>query len=251
MFGIRPKAFILPSAGVIKGEIKSVDYLLSEKNNYDTMIYMKTYDITKEELANSLSHGIGVVLSIAGLTILILFAAFYGNPWHIVSFSIFGASLLLLYSMSTLYHSVHHPIVKKVLRFFDHSAIFLLIAGTYTPFVLVNLRGGWGWSIFGVIWACALIGIVIKSVLTGRFQKLSVAVYIVMGWLCLIALKEIVIHVPALSIVLLLLGGISYTAGVIFFAWRKLPYHHTVWHLFVLTGSLFHYFAVLALLSGS
>ena len=213
------------------------------------MICMKSFYTTREELANSLTHGIGVFLSIAGLTILVLFASLYGNPWHIVSFSIFGVSLFVLYSSSTLYHSINHPVAKKILRFFDHSAIFLLIAGTYTPFVIVNLRGGWGWSIFGVIWACAIIGIVIKSVLMGRFEKLSVAVYVVMGWLCLIALKQIVIHVPPFSIDLLLLGGLSYTTGVIFFAWRKLPYHHAIWHLFVLTGSLFHYFSVLALLS--
>lgn len=183
----------------------------------------------------------------AGLTTLIVFAALYGNTWHVVSFSIFGVSLLLLYSISTLYHTIHHPVIKRFFQFLDHSAIFIFIAGSYTPFIFINLRSGLGWSLFGIIWACAITGIILKSVLTGRFKKLSVVVYVTMGWLCLIALKEIVIHVPRFSIVLLLMGGLFYTSGVIFFAWRRLPYHHAVWHLFVLTGSLFHYFAVLTL----
>jgi hemolysin III len=200
-----------------------------------------------EELTNSLTHGIGAVLSIAGLAVLILSAALYGNVWHVVSFSIYGVSLLLLYSISTLYHGIRYPVVKKFLRFLDHSAIFILIAGSYTPFVLVSLRGGWGWSIFGIVWTCAIIGIILKSILMDRFKKLSIAVYVVMGWLCLIALKEIIGHVPPISIVLLLLGGLFYTSGVVFYAWRRLPYHHAVWHVFVLIGSLFHYFAVLAL----
>jgi len=213
------------------------------------MVCMKFYPTTRDELANSLTHGIGVFLSIAGLIILILVAAFYGNVWHVVSFSIYGTSLVILYSFSTLYHSVRHPGVKKSLRFLDHSSIYILIAGTYTPFALVSLRGGWGWSLFGVIWACAFVGVLLKYFFTGRYEILSVIVYIAMGWLCLIALKEITVRVPGMSIILLLSGGVSYTAGVVFYAWKKVPYHHAIWHVFVFTGSLFHYFAVLALVN--
>ena len=228
---------------------KKADYYLSDRKNPDTIADLESYYTTGEELANSLTHGAGVFLSMAGAAILVVFAALYGTAWHIVSFSIFGASLLLLYTISALYHSARRPAVKKILQCLDHSAIFLLIAGTYTPFVLVSLRDGWGWSIFGIIWACAAVGVGLKSVLTGRFENLSTAVYIIMGWLCLVALREIVIHVPPFSIALLLAGGLFYTFGVIFYMWRKLPYHHAVWHLFVIAGSLFHYFAVLRLVA--
>ena len=198
-----------------------------------------------EEIANSITHGIGTLLSIAGLVILIVFAALYGNAWHVVSFSIFGSTLIILYLASTLYHSFPKLSAKNILKRLDHSAIFILIAGSYTPFMLTNIRGAWGWSLFGVIWALAITGVVFKSIFIFRFQKLSVLIYIFMGWLCLVAFKEIVIHVPPFSLLLLIIGGVSYTIGTIFYAWRKLPYNHTVWHIFVLCGSLFHYFSVL------
>ena len=203
-----------------------------------------------EELANSLTHGLGVVLSIAGLVVLVVCAAVYGNAWHIVSFSIYGSSLIVLYASSTLYHSVKPYTVKKVFRILDHSAIFILIAGTYTPFMLVNIGGAWGWSIFGIIWACTISGIVLNVFFIGKFQKLSIAIYMGMGWLCVAASKEIVTYVPHLSIALLVLGGLFYTFGVIFYVWRKLPYGHAVWHLFVLAGSIFHYCSVLFTLWG-
>jgi hemolysin III len=201
-----------------------------------------------EEWINGLTHGIGAVLSVAGLVVLVVCAVIYGNAWHVVSFSIFGSTLIILYTASTLYHSVTHTTAKRVFWTLDHSAIFILIAGTYTPFMLVNLRGGWGWSIFGIIWACAILGIILKIFYIGKFEKISVAVYVMMGWLGIVAFKEIVTNVSLLSIVLLVIGGLSYTLGVIFFAWEKLPYNHALWHLCVLSGSVFHYFAVLSIL---
>jgi hemolysin III len=204
-----------------------------------------------EEIVNSLSHGIGALLSVAGLAVLVVFAALYGDNWHIVSFSIFGATLIVLYAASTLYHSFSNPAIKKVFRKLDHSAIFLLIAGTYTPFVLVSLRGAWGWSLFGVIWALAVAGIAVKSITISRFRRLSVVIYVFMGWLGLIAIKELVNAVPLQSFMFLLIGGLSYTTGVIFYACRKMPFNHGIWHAFVLCGSIFHYFSVLSILPSS
>ncbi len=198
-----------------------------------------------EEIANSISHGIGTLLSIAGLIVLIVIAALHGNAWHIVSFSIFGSTLIILYLASTLYHSLTNPSAKIVFKKIDHSAIFLLIAGSYTPFMLVNLRGAWGWSIIGIIWALAIAGIVLKFCCISKFPKISVALYLFMGWLSIIAFKEMINNIPHLSIILIIMGGLSYTVGVIFYIWRKLPYNHAVWHIFVLSGSVFHYFAVL------
>jgi len=175
-----------------------------------------------EERINRLTHGIGAMLSVAGLVVLVLSAAIYGNAWHIVSFSVFGSTLIILYTASTLYHSITRPTVKKVFWVIDHSAIFILIAGTYTPFMLVGLRGNWGWSIFGIIWVCAILGVILKVLYIGRFEKISVAVYIIMGWLCIVAFKEIVANVSFLSIILLIAGGLSYTLGV-FFCLAKTP----------------------------
>jgi hemolysin III len=201
-----------------------------------------------EERMNWLTHGIGVVLSIGGLVVLIIGAAIYGTASHIVSFTIYGSTLIILYTISTLYHFVTHIKVKKVLRVLDHSAIFVLIAGTYTPFVLVCLSGGWGWSIFGIIWLYAILGIIMASFFIDSLRKMSVAVYLAMGWLCLVAAKEIIADIPHVSIVLLLTGGLIYTLGIVFFAWRTLPYNHGLWHLCVLAGSVIHYFSVLLLL---
>ena len=198
-----------------------------------------------EEIAHSLTHGIGAVLSIAGLVILVTFAAMRGNAWHVVSSAIFGATLIFLYTASTLYHSITHPDAKKVLRVLDHSAIFLLIAGTYTPFTLVTLRGGWGWTLFVLIWGLALVGIVYKITASKRFRLLSVLLYLGMGWLVLVAIKPMVTSVAVPGLVLLLAGGLFYTLGLIFFVWKQLPYSHAVWHLFVLAGSVCHFFAVL------
>jgi hemolysin III len=198
-----------------------------------------------EEIAHSVTHGIGVILSIAGLVILVTLAALRGNAWHVVSSSIFGVTLIFLYTASTLYHSITHPGTKKVLRVFDHSAIFLLIAGTYTPFTLVTLRGGWGWTLFVLIWGLALVGIVYKITASKRYRLLSVLLYLGMGWLVLVAIKPMVTSVPLPGLVLLLAGGLCYTLGLVFFVWRSLPYSHAVWHVFVLAGSICHFFAIL------
>ena len=209
--------------------------------------HLKKYT-TGEEIMNGITHGIGAGLSIAGLAILVALAALYGDPWHIVSFSIFGATLIILYTASTLYHSISSPRAKTILKKLDHSAIYLLIAGTYTPFVLVSIRGAWGWSIFGVVWALALVGIAMKFVSVFRYQRLAVALYLFMGWLGVIAAKEIAGAISTPSLVLLVAGGLSYTTGVIFYALRKMPFNHGIWHIFVLCGSVFHYFSVLFIL---
>lgn len=197
-----------------------------------------------EEIANGITHGIGTALSVAGLTLLIALAALFGDVWQVVSFSIYGSSLIILYLASTLYHSVQNARVKQVLRKFDHISIYLLIAGTYTPFMLISLRGPWGWSLLGVIWALAIAGIVYKAFFINRFRKLSVALYVLMGWLCIVALHEMIVSIPTGGLIWLAIGGAFYTLGVIFYAWHKLPYNHAVWHLFVLGGSICHYFAI-------
>jgi len=199
-----------------------------------------------EEIANAITHGIGLLLSIAGFVVLLALAALRGTAWHIVACSIYGATLICLYTASTLYHAVISPRVKRALRIFDHSAIYLLIAGTYTPFLLVSLRGPWGWSLFGVIWGLALVGVLFKFWFVERFAILSTAVYIAMGWLVVIAAKPVITHLPLTAIIWLLAGGLAYTGGVIFFAAKRIPYSHAIWHLFVLAGSICHYFAVLS-----
>ena len=198
-----------------------------------------------EEIAHSVTHGIGAILSIAALAILVTFAALRGNAWHVVGCSVFGVTLVFLYTASTLYHSITHPGAKKVLRILDHSAIFLLIAGTYTPFTLVSLRGGWGWILLVAVWGLALVGIIYKITARRRFRMLSVLLYLAMGWLVLVAIEPMVASVAVPGLLLLLAGGLCYTLGVAFFAWRRLPYGHAVWHLFVLAGSICHFFAVL------
>jgi hemolysin III len=200
---------------------------------------------TGEEIANSVTHGIGAALSIAALTLLVALAVIYGDVWRVVSFSIYGSSLVVLYLCSTLYHSIQYPKVKRVLRIFDHSAIYLLIAGTYTPFTLVSMRGPWGWTLFGVVWGLALLGIAFKTVFIGRYEKLATAAYVLMGWLVVIAFKQMLVTVPPGGVIWLVIGGVVYTIGVIFYAWEKLPYNHAIWHLFVLGGSACHFFAIL------
>lgn len=197
-----------------------------------------------EELANSISHGVGILLGIVGLAVLVGFAAVYGGAKHIVGVSVFGLSMILLYTASTLYHSVTHLKVKDILRTLDHSAIYLLIAGTYTPFCLVNLEGAWGWGIFAAIWTLAIIGIVSRVWLGRKSSKVSVAIYLLMGWFIVIAFKPLLANISSLALIFLIAGGISYTAGVVFYVWRRLPFHHAIWHLFVLGGTVLHFFAV-------
>ena len=198
-----------------------------------------------EEIANSITHGIGMLLSIGGLAVLVGFASIHGNVWHITACSIFGATLILSYASSTLYHSIPLPRAKRILKMIDHSAIYLLIAGTYTPFTLVSLRGPWGWSLFGTIWGIAILGIVLKATVLGKIAGISTAIYLAMGWIVVVAVKPLFNLVESGGLVLLFLGGLAYSAGVIFYAWKQLPYNHAIWHLFVLLGSLSHYFAIL------
>jgi hemolysin III len=201
-----------------------------------------------EEIANSVTHGIGAGLSVAGLTLLIVLAAIYGDVWRVVSFTIFGSTLVILYLASTLYHSFQNPRIKRVLRVLDHASIYLLIAGSYTPFLLVSMRGVWGWTIFGVVWGLALLGVVFKVFFIGRYEVMATAAYVLMGWLCVIAFKEMLIRIPSGGMTFLIIGGVVYTVGLIFYAWQKLPYNHAIWHLFVMGGSICHFFAVMNLL---
>jgi len=198
-----------------------------------------------EEIANAITHGIGALLSIAGLAVLVSFAALYGDAWHVVSTSIFGATLVLLYAASTVYHSVWHHPTKRILQRLDHSAIFLLIAGTYTPFALVNMRGPWGWTLFGIIWSMALLGIALQLIPRRRNERLSLVLYLGMGWMAVAAIKPFLAGVETGGLILLLIGGLFYSLGVIFYVWQQLKYHHAIWHGFVLAGSAFHFFAVL------
>jgi hemolysin III len=199
---------------------------------------------TGEEIANSVTHGIGALLSIAALVVLVIVAVRHGDVWHIVSFSIYGSTLILLYLSSTLYHSFTGPRIKNLFARFDHISIFLLIAGTYTPILLTSMRGPWGWTLFGIIWGVALIGVVIRSIYLYRFRKLMVVVYVVMGWMFILAGKQIYLSLPSISLIFLVLGGLAYSIGVIFYMWRNLPYGHGIWHLFVLAGSALHFFAI-------
>ncbi len=197
-----------------------------------------------EEIAHTISHGIGLLLSIAGLAVLVAFASRYGDAWHITSSAIYGATLILLYTASTLYHGIPQSRSKQLLRRLDHAAIFLLIAGTYTPFTLVNMRGVWGWSLFGLVWGLATLGMVLELVMKRRIKWLSITLYLGLGWLVLIAIKPLIDSVAIGGIVLLLAGGLSYSLGVIFYVWKRLSYHHAVWHLFVMGGSALHFFSV-------
>jgi hemolysin III len=199
----------------------------------------------REEIANSLSHGVGLVLAVAGLAVLVACAALRGGVEHVVTCAVFGVSLVLLYAASTLYHGVRHHRVKPLLRVLDHSAIFLLIAGTYTPFTLVSLEGPWGWSLFTVVWGLAVVGIVLRATLRGKGRIAFPLLYVAMGWVVVVAAGPMLEAVAPGGLVLLLLGGLAYTAGVAFYAWNRLPYNHAIWHGFVLAGSILHFFAVL------
>lgn len=198
-----------------------------------------------EEIVNSVTHGIGTLLSIAALVLLVVFAAIKGNVWHVVSFSIFGSTLVLLYLSSTLYHSFTKVKIKNLFARFDHAAIFLLIAGTYTPFLLTALRGAFGWTLFGIIWTVAIAGVVIRSIYLTKFRKLMVGLYLAMGWMFVVAIGPMMKNLPGISLIFLFLGGVMYSIGVIFYAWRNLKYGHGIWHLFVLAGSIMHFFSVI------
>jgi hemolysin III len=198
-----------------------------------------------EEIFNSAIHGAGAFISLAGLVLLIVFASLYGEARHVVSCTIFGFTLVLLYTASTLYHSFRQPRIKHIFRIIDHSCIYVLIAGTYTPFMLVAVRGVLGWTIFGIVWGLTVLGILFKAFFIHRFKILSTLAYIAMGWLVIFAIKPIFLNLSGGAIFWLVAGGIIYTVGTIFYAWKKLPFNHAIWHSFVLAGSICHFFAVL------
>jgi hemolysin III len=198
-----------------------------------------------EELVNSITHGVGLVLSIAGFAVLLTLAIMHGSALRIVSCAIYGSTLICVYAASTLYHGIASPRFKHALKIFDHCAIYLLIAGTYTPFLLVNLGGGWGWSLLGVIWGLAMAGILLKFWFVDHFKIFSTAVYLAMGWLAIVAAKPLLQHVSTQGIVWLVAGGLMYTIGVAFFAAPRLRHGHAIWHVFVMAGSICHYVAVL------
>lgn len=201
----------------------------------------------REEMAHALTHGLGIALSVAAGVFLIVRAAAHGDVWRLVGVAMFSATLVLLYTASTLYHGARSEVLKRRLRLFDHSAIYLLIAGTYTPFALGPLRGGWGWTIFGVAWGLAVAGVVFKLLWIGRFPRLSTALYLAMGWLVLVAVEPMLRTLSVETLLWLAAGGLAYTGGTAFYHSRRIPYGHAIWHLFVLAGSLCHVAAVATL----
>ena len=218
---------------------------LNEENILKKETHPSKLQIMGEEIANSITHGIGAGLSIAALVILVVLASKRGDAWRIVSFSIYGATLILLYLASTLYHGFVNPKIKNVFRILDHSAIYLLIAGTYTPVTLTLMRGAWGWTLFGFTWGMAIGGIIITSLLLDKLKALLVLSYVVMGLLIVIAIKPMIQMLPRGMIIWLFIGGSCYILGIIFYLWKRLPYHHPIWHLFVLGGSISHFLGIL------
>ncbi|MBK5501360.1 PAQR family membrane homeostasis protein TrhA [Peribacillus sp. TH14] len=206
----------------------------------NTHVYTK-----KEEVVNAITHGVGVLLSIAALVFLIIFSVQKGSAWHVVISVIYGVSMLLLYVSSTLVHSFPAGKTKDLFEIFDHSAIYLFIAGTYTPIMLLVIQGTLGWTLLGIVWGVAVIGVVFKAFFVKKFLFLSTILYIAMGWLIVIAWGPLSAAMPSTGIQLLVAGGLLYTFGAVFYVWRGFPYHHAIWHLFVLAGSVAHFFAVL------
>jgi len=197
-----------------------------------------------EEIANSITHGVGIGLSVAALTLLIVYSLRSGDAWKIASAIVYGITLVLEYTASTLYHSFPQPQVKHVFKILDHAGIYLLIAGTYTPFTLVTIREDGGWWVFIMIWALAIIGIATEAFWAYRPRWLSAAVYLAMGWLVIFAIRPIVAHLDPAGVWLLVAGGLAYTLGTVFYVFKKVPYFHAVWHLFVLAGSICHFLSV-------
>ncbi len=198
-----------------------------------------------EEVWHAITHGIGFFLGIAGLVILVLTASYHSNALGITASAIYGSTLIIMYGSSTLYHSISNNHIKKLFQTFDHASIYILIAGSYTPISLLVLRGAWGWSIFGVNWGVAIFGIILKFLYPGKFEKLSLFLYVIMGWMILIAFEPLVHHMPTDGLWLLVAGGLFYSFGVIFYVKDAKPYFHTIWHFFVFFGSICHYFAIL------
>ena len=203
----------------------------------------KAYTVA-EEIAHALTHGVGAIAAIVGLIFMLVWSVSYGDTFHVVSAAIYGASLILLYLASTLYHAFPWPRVKAFFQQMDHAAIYVLIAGTYTPFALVNLRGAWGWTLLGVVWGIAVVGVIIEVAMKERKKWLSLSLYLGMGWMALIMIKPLIDSVEPGGLWLLLAGGLAYTFGVIFYVWKSLRFHHAIWHVFVLAGSVLHFFSV-------
>lgn len=197
-----------------------------------------------EELANRITVGAGALMSLAGLVALVRLTTLHGDPWRVVSCTLYGSTLVFFYIVSTLYHSVRQPRLRYIFRVLDHASIFLVIAGTYTPFTLVSLNGTWGWSLFGVVWGLAFAGVAFKAVMTARLRILAPLLYLAMGWLIVIAYEQLLAAVPGAGIDWLIAGGLFYSVGLIFYAWDRLPYNHAIWHGFVLAGSASHYYAI-------
>jgi hemolysin III len=197
----------------------------------------------REQIVDTITHGAGFLLAIAALVFLTLRASGSADALRIVACVIFGASLVLLYGASTLYHALHHTAARRVFQRMDHISIFFLIAGTYTPFCLILLPAAWGWSLFGVVWGIAIIGAGLKLWIGERYELLWVGLYVAMGWIVVVGLKPLLASTPPGGLALLVAGGVAYTAGVLFFVWERLPYNHGVWHLFVMAGSVFHFIA--------
>lgn len=198
-----------------------------------------------EEIANAVTHGIGAIFSIVGFVFLIVFASLEGTAWHVVSFTIFGASMVILYLSSTLVHAFPQGKAKDLFEIFDHSAIYIFIAGTYTPFTFIVIQGTLGWTMFGIVWGLAIGGIVFKSFFVKKYLFASTILYIAMGWMVVLGWNQIVESLHMHGVALLVVGGVSYTIGAIFYVWRGFKYHHAVWHLFVLIGTVSHYFCIL------
>jgi len=213
--------------------------------------YLKTTDCEKrpesasEHIANAITHGVGFGLSVACLVLLVVFASLRHGAWEIVSCSVYGSTLVILYLASTLYHSIYRPRVRHILQIIDRAAIYLLIAGTYTPYLLVPLRGALGWSLFGVIWGMAIVGIVFQAVFINRYKVFSVLTYLLMGWMVVATIIPLLRVFPVMAIIWMAIGGLCYTLGIVFYAWRQLKFAHAIWHLFVLAGSICHFFGIL------
>ncbi|MBD7937844.1 MULTISPECIES: PAQR family membrane homeostasis protein TrhA [Cytobacillus] len=210
---------------------------------------METHIFSKgEEIANAIVHGVGALLSIAALVILTVFSSLYGTAWHIVSFVLFGITMVILYFSSTLLHSLPAGKAKDVFEILDHSSIYFFIAGTFTPFLFITVKGPLGWTLFGLVWGLAIAGTVFKCFFVKKFLVLSTLLYVLMGWLIIFAWEPLVTHLTTQGLIFLIIGGVLYTAGSVFYVWRGFKYHHALWHVFVLAGSIMHFFAVLSLL---
>ncbi len=198
-----------------------------------------------EEVLHAITHGIGILLSIAGLAVLVAFASLNGDGWHITTSSIYGATLILMYSASTLYHGIPFSPAKQIFQRLDHAFIYLLIAGSYTPFLLVNLRQDWGWVMFAVIWSIAICGVLFELTGYKPIKRISLWLYLIMGWMVLLAINPMLANVSTGGLILLLAGGLAYTIGAYFYARDEMAYNHVIWHVFVLAGSILHYFSIL------